>query len=526
MSPSLFVRGASIWTGDERKPRAEALWVEDGVFRAVGGEAYVASLCPKGARRVDAGGGLVVPGMTDAHIHLTAYCKQSLYLDLSGVRSLEGLLETLSKYIEKERGCRWIRAVNYNETTWDRPVSLTGELIDSVGRGRPVLLSRYDGHVHVANGRAMEEAALRESFDPNVERDADGRPTGVLREGAASSILTRIEDEYESGERIRELLADGCRRLASWGITAVHACDAPSYGLPEDIAALQDLREAGELPLRVISYHDAFPNLNFRSFLGDDHICYGGLKIFLDGSLGGHSAALREGYSDQPSVRGQLCHSDRELMEMLAEAQARKIQVQMHMIGDASIDQAIRVSKELLERTGKAPAYPLRFNHVIVSHPEQLDAMKSLGVVVDLQPIQAFTDREMAPERLGKKRMEGTYPFRRLYDAGLLVTGSSDAPIEHPNPWLGIWAAVCGTDEQGRLLRESKMDEVLTLEEALALYTRNPYRALRWNGGFGTIAEGAPADFAILEENPFEMDVQRLKKLRVRETYLAGTKTY
>ena len=227
----------------------------------------------------------------------------------------------------------------------------------------------------------------------------------------------------------------------------MHACDAPLYGLLEDIAALQDLREAGELPLRVISYHDAFPNLNFRSFLGDDHICYGGLKIFLDGSLGGHSAALREGYSDQPSVRGQLCHSDRELMEMLAEAQARKIQVQMHMIGDASIDQAIRVSKELLERTGKAPAYPLRFNHVIVSHPEQLDAMKSLGVVVDLQPIQAFTDREMAPERLGKKRMEGTYPFRRLYDAGLLVTGSSDAPIEHPNPWLGIWAAVCGTDE-------------------------------------------------------------------------------
>lgn len=283
--------------------------------------------------------------------------------------------------------------------------------------------------------------------------------------------------------------------------------------------------DKGVLPIRVIAYHDKLPNLDFRSGYGNRFICYAGLKIFIDGALGGRTAALREPYSDDPSYSGQFIRSDRELYGLMKEALLRDIQVQIHMIGDAAIDQAIRVTEKVTKDIGSKPRLPIRFNHVIVSPSDQLEHLLKLNTVLDIQPIQSYTDRLMAPLRLGEKRMRHTYPFRRLYDSGLLITGSSDAPMEDANPWRGIWAAVCRTDEKGRPLNHFKSDEVLTLEEALTIFTKNPYKAIGWEG-YGTITEGAKADFAILDCNPFETGVQSIRKVKAKATYLEGVKTY
>lgn len=524
--PTLLIHGGQIWTGDAQNPSAEAALAEGGRFTAVGNKEQVeAAPGAKSAERIDAKGGLVIPGITDAHLHLTAYCKGSLYLDLSDVTSLEMLLARIKSQIEAHPEYHWFRATCYNETMWKEPVAPTMEMIDAIDGGKAVLVSRYCGHVHVANRRAIVEGGLWESADENVVRGADGEPNGILNESAAGPILQKIGEEYETPQKLRALAAEACKRLAAMGITAVHACDVPSYGLPEDITLLQDLRDGGALPLRVVAYHDALPNLSLRSGFGDRFISYGGLKVFIDGNLGGFTCAMREDFSDRPGGRGQLNHGDDALFEMLREATVRGIQVQMHMIGDAAIDQAIRACQRVVAEVGR-PRLPFRFNHVIVSPPDQAAPMKELGVVLDVQPIQTFTDRNMAPSRLGRARMGSTYSFRRLYDSGLLMTGSSDGPMENPNPWLGMWAAVCRTDEAGAPLRDAKTDEVLTLDEVLALYTKNPYRAIGWGGEFGVIREGARADFAVLEGNPFRSGGQSLRTTAVQATYLEGRKTF
>ena len=526
MKPALLVHGGHVWTGDEKNASAEAFLVENGAFTAVGSNKHVESMAAgKSVERIDASGSLVIPGITDSHAHLTAYCKESLYLNLSDVTSIDIMLDRIKSYVEAHPEHHWVRATNYNEAMWEAPVIPTMEMIDAAGGGKAVLVSRYCGHVHVAGRKAIVEGGLWDSADENVIRGADGEPNGILNEGAAAPIIQKITEEHETPRIIRALALEGCKRLASMGITAVHACDVPSYGIGEDLAAMLDLRDDGTLPLRVIMYHDTLPNLGIRSGFGDRFVSYAGLKVFVDGNLGGFTSAMREDFSDRPGCRGQFNHTDEELFEILHEATLRDIQVLMHMIGDAAADQAIRACQRVLRDVGK-PRFPFRFNHLIVCAHDQIAPMKELGVVLDVQPIQAFTDRSMAPSRLGRERMNSAFSFRRLYDTGLIMAGSSDCPIESPNPWLGIWAAVCRTDNDGSPLKDAKPDEVLTLDEALAIYTRNPYRAICRGDKVGEIREGAMADFAILEGNPFSEDKQSLKDTKVRATYLEGRKTF
>ena len=527
MTTATIVYGGRIWTGDEAAPGAEAFLVRDGRFAAVGSLAYVESEVrqDESVERVDAGGSLVIPGITDAHIHLTAFCKHGLYRDLAFTNSLDELLTAIEKHVKESDDSQWLRVTNFNEANWETPALPTMAQLDAIAGGKPLLASRYCGHIHFANRKAMVDAGLWDLQSEYVERDADGEPTGMLREGAAGPILERIVAEHETPEKVRRLALESCRKLASMGITAVHACDAPLYGLPEQLSIFQDLHDEGTLPLRVISYFDTLPNYSFRSGFGNAFVNYAGFKIFIDGGLGGRGAAMREDFSDAPGTRGVFNHTDEELYRLVRTATERDLQIQIHMIGDAAIDQATRVCKKVVKDLGRMPRYPLRFNHLIVSPPDQLEGLKELGVVVDVQPIQVHTDRNMAPARIGRERMQHIYSFRRLYDSGLLITGSSDGPMEDANPWLGIWSAVCRTNYDGSPLKEAKMDEVLTLDEALTIYTGNPYRAIAWEG-YGVIAEGTPADFAILEGDPFAEDRQRLKDVRVRATYLEGVKTF
>lgn len=522
----MFVYGGNIWTSSATG-FAEALLVKNGMFYAVGSKEYVESKIgpEEDVERINVDGSLVIPGISDSHLHLTAYCKQGIYLDLTNIKSIDEMLSKIEEYAKKEAQSTWLRVVGYNETLWDEPVFPTRAMLDTVCPEKPLLASRYCGHAHVANSLAIKMAGLWDSKDENIIRDAQGGLTGRITETGAAPILKRIAEECETSEKLRAAALEKCKGLAAMGITAVHACDAKLYGLGEDVAIFQDMHDKGELPIRVIAYHDTLPNLSFRSTFGNSFVSYAGLKIFIDGTIGGRTAALREPYSDESGSKGLLIFDDEELYELVKETQMRDIQAQIHMIGDAAIDQAIRVIEKVIKDLGKKPRYPIRFNHVIVCHPDQIERIKQFGAVLDIQPIQSFTDRFMAPARLGEGRMPHAYSFRRLYDSGLLITGSSDAPMEDANPWLGIWAAVCRADEQGRPLDGFKPDEVLTLGEALTIFTENPYKALGWNG-YGTISEGTKADFAILDRYPFQANAQTLRNVKVKNTYLEGRRTF
>ncbi len=522
MSKPFVVRGR-IWTGDPERPWAEAAAVRDGRFICVGSVGEVRAACPD-AEEEDWGTNMIMPGMSDGHIHLTAFARQSLYVDLLSVKSLDEVAELLRKKAAEVGPGAWIRAINYNEMAWHDTTPPSMEWLDSLKLDNPVILSRYCGHRQVVNSRGMAESGLCDSRDPYVLRGPDGKVTGVITEGGASSIIEAVAAEYETPEKLTAVMERAVTHMVSQGITCAHACDAPAYALGEEVFTWQNLYEAGRLPVRILCYHDLMPRFSFRTGIGNSRIWYGGFKIYMDGTLGGHTCSMREPFSDMPETCGVPNHEDEELYTMIREAHRRGIQVQIHMIGDGAIEQAAKIVQRVVDEEGQ-PRLPYRFNHVIVCPKDLRDRLTKLGVVLDVQPCQCYTDRVMAPLRLGEKRTLDAYPFRALWDTGLLMVGSTDAPMELENMWIGIWNAVCRCDDDGSPLKYDP-SQTLTLNEALTAYTVNAWIAIGKGDEFGRIKEGYHADFTVVDGNPFEKDPMELRNTTHLATYLEGEKVW
>lgn len=518
MNETSYIVKGKIWTGDESFPYADWFRVRGGVITERG---EAASFAPENGEEVlDYGANLVLPGFTDAHIHFTAFAKRKIYRDLSNVRSLEEMLAAVREECVRAGKGDWVRCINYNETYWEKPQLPDIGLLDEVAPDNPVILSRYCGHNHIANSEGFKRAGIYDSDSVNVVRSADGGLTGLLTEGGAGPLIEAAAAEYETPEKLRELIHAACLELAAYGITAVHANDAPSYALGEDLAAMQDLDSQGRLPLRVLCYHDRLPNYTIKSGFGNDKISFAGLKLFADGCLGGHTAALSEPYSDSPGTCGLVNWSDEELYSMLAEARRRGIQVQIHAIGDKAVEQVVAAVEKVTAEYGR-PELPFRINHCIVCPKDIIERIAASGSTVDLQPVQAHTDRAMAPVRLGG-RMEHTYSFKTLRDAGILLTGSSDAPMEEPDPWFSIWCAVCRANIDGTPLAGYTADEKLDLDYALRMYTVNPWIAVGKADRFGRIAPGCLADFTVTDGDPTEMPPENLRCVRNAATFVGG----
>lgn len=522
MSKYLLIRG-KVWTGSHSMPWAEAAVVNHGRFVFVGDFASARAQFPK-AEVEDWGTNMVMPGMSDAHLHLTAFARQRIYVDLLSVKSLDEIAQRLKEKAAEVGQDTWIRAINYNEMAWPDTTPPTMNWLDSLGLNNPIVLSRYCGHRHIANSIAMKVSELCDSTDPYVLRGPDGKVTGVMNEGGASPIIEMVAEQYETPEKLTDVMESATMYMASHGVTCGHACDAPKYALGEELYTWQNLYERGKLPLRIICYHDRLPEFSFRSGMGNSQIMYGGFKVFVDGTLGGHTCYMREPFDDMPSTRGVPNYEDEELVEMIRAAHKRGIQVQAHMIGDAAIEQCSRAVEKVIAEEG-APKLPYRFNHVIVCPKDLRDKLKKLGVVIDVQPCQCYTDRVMAPIRLGHSRAKEAYPFRALWDTGLLITGSTDAPMEYENMWIGIWNAVCRCDDDGSPLKYDPSQK-LTLDEALTAYTVNPWIAVGKGDTFGRIAVGYVADFTVVNGNPFERSMMELRNTTHLATYLGGKKVW
>ncbi|MEG2185606.1 MAG: amidohydrolase family protein, partial [Cloacibacillus sp.] len=444
-----------------------------------------------------------------------------LYLDLSGVTKLEDIIPIIEQKATELPEDQWIRAMNFNEANWAVPIKPDLKFMDSLNVKNPVLISRYCGHFHAVNSRGLKESGLWDKQDVNIPRNDDGSPKGQLTEGAAGEIIETISSIYEKPDNISALVEKACIKLASMGITMVHACDAPSYALGEDLAACQRLDEKDALPIRWACYHDELPNYQIKSGFGNEKLFVAGFKIFADGTLGGRTCAMREDFSDDPGNKGLLNHSDEEMAALLKEAQKRGVQVQIHTIGDKALEQTINSIKAVIAELGE-PALPYRINHAIVCPADLLAKIKEINAVVDIQPIQAYTDRNMTPLRVGDERMKTCYSFKNLYDTIEIVTGSSDGPMENPNPWLGIWTAVNLTEQDNSPLKHYNRSQRLSLDEALSIYTVNPWKALGKGDSYGKIAEHYKADFTVIAGDPFAIDPKDLFKVTHKATFVDG----
>jgi predicted amidohydrolase YtcJ len=447
---------------------------------------------PPADRTVDLPGTTILPGFIDAHVHLSGTGLGLSGVDLSAATSREDVLARVQQ-LESAGGP--LLAQGMDETRWPTPELPTREELDRLSR-EPVLLVRADGYISVANS-AFLLASQTESL-PGVEREADGSATGVLR-GEANARAQLWFFESLPDRWVQDAQLKAAALAASRGVTCVHEMAIPDKRGRRDVEVLLDQQEA--LPVDLVTYI-ADRDIPYVMDLSYPRI---GGDLFLDGSIGARTAALRAPYEDAPGT-GDLAYDDDELAEFLHNAHLAGFQTGLHVIGDAAVEQSLRVWERVYGSLGTRGrrhfrARRHRLEHFEMASPEQVERAAMLGLAISVQP--AFDalwggPGRMYELRLGTKRAASMNPFRTLVERGLEVGGGSDTPVTPLDPMLAVWALEHHHDPGQRLNRE----------QAIRLCTVGAARLAHLEKK-GNLEPGAAADFAVYEEDPFAVDDPR-----------------
>lgn len=496
-------------------PPAAALLLRAGRVAAVGGEAEVRARARPGARERDLAGATVTPGLTDAHVHLTAWALARRRVPLHGIESVE----EAARRVAAAGGRGWIVGQGWNRHLLGGLP--TRQVLDRVAPERPVLLESADIHAVWLNGEALRRCGItRDTPDPpggQIVRDpATGEPTGVLLEEARRVALAQLPALAE--EEVDDALLDAQAELHRTGITGVHSVEATG------LADFERLRAAGRLRLRVLQAVmldrlDAAIHLGLRSGFGGEWIRVGGVKMFLDGALGSCTAWLREPYRGAPGNRGIQTLPEPDFRDAVRRAAAAGLASTVHAIGDAATELALRVLAEV----PPPAALPHRIEHLQLCPPELWAPFARSGIVASMQPVHLLTDIPAAERHWGHERSRGAYAFAPLLRAGATLAFGSDAPVETPDPRPGLFAALRrhswdGPWEGGEWYPE----HALTAAEALAGYTEGPARAAGEVGRRGCLLPGASADLAAWDVDPLAAPPERIREMRCTLTMVAG----
>ena len=497
---TLFV-GGHVLTGSRR---AEALLIEDGRVVAVGPEPVVRPAAPTGADRVELAGGLVVPGLADAHLHLGDLTRVRQAVDASQATSLAALRQALVEGAATREGGAVVGVGLDPERLAERRWP-TAEELDAAAPGRPVVLYHASGHAAVASTAVLHR----------VDRSGGTtRPPGVLLEEELEAVAPLVAEALPLSAETMEVTL---REIVSLGIVAVGTMSTSR----EELAVLGALSDAGHLPLRVHAYpHPEVlgePELMSTAPRAAGRLRVSGVKIFLDGAFGPRTASLVEAYADDPSTHGVDRGGDGELAETISDARASGLVPALHAIGDRAVARAVR----LLGGSEPKPSAG-RIEHASLTPPPLLGALQRAGFPLVVQPGFILSDLWLR-ERLGRERARWAYAFRTLHDHGIPLAGSSDAPYDRLDPWEALRAALHRQDPLGRSANPSP-DERLSEPEALGLYTLGAHRALGEAEG-GNLEVGARADLVVLRA-PRLVDAIRAGRAAVRETWVEGRRSF
>ncbi len=454
-----------------------------------------------------------MPGLWDAHIHLEKYAQSLHQLDLE-LPSLQDCLARVRAAAAHASPGEWILGHGWNQNKWDRYG--TAADLDRVAPDNPVYLTAKSLHAAWVNSRALEAAGIvAESPDPPdgyLGRREDGAPNGLLFEGAMRLVSSRIEPP--SPQTLAAWLRTALNELVAAGITGVHDFDGPRC-----FQALQILREQGDLPLRVLKHlpHDEMKKalaLGLRTGFGDDFLRLGNIKLFADGALGPRTASMLEPYSTDPDNYGSLLLGRDEILRIGIEAAEQGIALAVHAIGDRANREVLDAFEALrtweVEKTTRP--LPHRMEHLQILHPDDIQRVAELRLVASMQPIHAISDMTMAEEHWGP-RTRWAYAWQSIRRTGASIVFGSDAPVEPPNPFLGLYAAISRRRLDGTPPEGWVPEERLDLSEALACYTWRPADAAHMDRPAGRISPGSYADLIVLGTDPFEMDPRELAGL-------------
>jgi predicted amidohydrolase YtcJ len=532
---ALLLRGGVIFTNDPAHPRARSIYVERGMIAALDDEAERRGA---GARIIALDGRTVLPALTDAHAHLYGLGLARSQVDMKGCASEEACAERVGERSAKLAPAaatgelQWITGRGWDQNLWPGARFPEHAALDRVAPDRPVWLHRVDGHAGWANRRALELAGVTSSAkDPaggRILRDTAGAPTGVLVDEAMALVEHVIpEPSLDARER---LILDAQTQVLAAGLTSIH-----EMGIgPETIAAYRALDAEGRLAVRVHAYVDGAKLDDSRlAALGPPdragaprelapHFVLSGIKLFADGALGSRGAALLAPYSDDPGNRGIEITNTSEIEAVARRALAAGWQVAVHAIGD----RANRSTLDAFSRAGVTPEKRFRIEHAQVVAPEDLPRFGKEGVIASIQPTHATSDAPWAEARIGAARMKGAYAWRRLIEGGARLAAGSDFPVEDVAPvGGGLWASVTRTDHEGRPNGGFYADQVLTLDEAVAAFSRGAAYAAFEESWRGRAAAGQAADLTVLDRD-ITKDSRMILAARVDLTIVGGRVAY
>jgi predicted amidohydrolase YtcJ len=524
-----IIHNARVYTMDYELPYATALGIREGRVIAVGSNDEIDAL-PGAKRRINAEGRTIIPGLIDAHIHFVEYSRSLARIELDCITSKEEVLSRVTAKAQELGPGRWVLGGGWNNNLWSPPDFPTRHDLDRAAPLNPVCLDRKDLHSCWLNSLALHRAAVtRDTLDPpaaSIGRDEEGEPDGMFYESAVRIMREAIdeppEDPIESMQR-------GFPALAAMGIVGFHDCEGP-----EAFAAFQALDAEGELPLRVIillAYYRLEESLRvgLRTGFGSDRLRTGPVKIFSDGSLGSMTAQMLDDFACCPGNRGVATVPQGELEHAILTAARAGIPSAVHAIGDAANRRVLDAFQKASESLGSSHGEKRlrnRIEHAQLLHPYDIPRFAQLGVVASMQPLHATSDMHAA-DRLWGERSRYSYAWRSVLDSGALLAFGSDAPVETPNPFAGIHAAVTRHDRHDQPPGGWYPEERLTVEEAVRAYTEGAARSCPYLPDVtGTLAPGSAADFLILDHDIFTIDPREIKDMHPRATIVAGESVY
>jgi predicted amidohydrolase YtcJ len=515
--------------------RSEALALVGDHILAVGARDEVMKFKGPETKIVDLDSHFVMPGFNDAHMHMASAGLEKMNVDLVGVKTLDEFRDRILARVEKAEPGEWIIGEGWDETLWPVKALPSRWDVDEVSSSHPVYVERVDGHIGLANTRALQLASItvatRDPEGGKIDRDESGTPTGILREKAKAAVNAVIPKP--SHDKRRQAIELALVDLASHGITS-----AQDFSQWDDFQIYEELEHEGKLTARIsewLPFDDSIEELNRKrdSHPASDNLLHTGmLKGFMDGSLGSKTAALLEPYSDDPKNSGLPQYDVAKLNAMTKERVLAGYQVGFHAIGDKGVQMALdayaeaeKAAKDAKVRAVDGGAdYRLRIEHAQVTTPQEILRFKELKVIASMQPSHLLTDMNWAESRLGPKRSEHSYAWAEFLHGGVMLAFGTDYPVEPVSPFRGIYAAVTRMSEDGR--KSYYPSQKINSEQAIAAYTTGSAFAEFAEKQKGKLAPGMLADFVVLDQDITAASPQKILETRVLRTVLGGKTVY
>lgn len=504
------------------------LAIQNGKVLDIGGDEITDKY--SAASKVDGKGQTMLPGLIDAHGHVMGLGFQELNVNVAGITTLEGTLEKIKEYAEENPDLEWIQGRGWNQTHWEENEFPTAADLDKVVSDRPVWLSRVDGHAGWANTLAMKKAGIsRDTPDTQggkIIRDSKGDASGVFVDAAQWHINSIIPEATD----IERALAfeKSLEQMRKMGLTSVHdaGTGVEAWELYKSVA------DKGELTTRIYAmiggagktFDTLSKNGPINSY-ANDMLSLRSVKIYSDGALGSRGAAMLEPYSDDPDNVGLLFSDQEEMNAMVLKVNKEGFQANVHAIGDRANREVLNAFEYARDQLGEK-GLRNRVEHTQIVSLEDIPRFKELNIIASMQPTHATSDMNMAEDRVGPNRIKGSYAWKTFLNQGTVVAAGSDFPVEHSNPFYGLYSAVTRMDHEGNPPGGWYPNEALTREEALRAFTVDAAYAAHQENVLGTLEKGKWADFILIDRDYFKVPASEIWDTKVLETWVAGKKVY